>query len=95
MQITFETHGWNSREISISSESLTSETLDKAPTWMHLKTNGNPQFCEGGRSKSLNLRGRGVWIGGGLNSTQGLEHQTLEHQRGSKDAITGLQGIAI
>ena len=49
---------------------------------------------QGGRSKSLNLRGRGVWIGG-LNSTQGLDYQTLVPRHGSQDAIAGLQGFYI
>ena len=43
-----------------------------------------------GRSKSLNLRGRGVWIGG-VNSTQGLAYETQGLQ--SHDGVVGLQGV--
>ena len=43
-----------------------------------------------GRSKSLNLRGRGVWIGG-VNSTQGLAYETQGLQ--SHDGFVGLQGV--
>ena len=51
---------------------------------------------QGGRSKSLNLRGDGVWIGGlAVNSSQNLAYETLASRHGSKDAIGGLQGIAI
>ena len=51
---------------------------------------------QGGRSKSLNLRGDGVWIGGlAANSSQGLAYEALAPRHGSKDAIAGLQGIAI
>ena len=52
---------------------------------------------QGGRSKSLNLRGHGVWIGGlANNSTQGLAYdEALAPHHGSMDAIGGLQGIAI
>ena len=48
---------------------------------------------QGGRSKSLNLRGDGVWIGGlAVNSSQNLAYETLASRHGS---IGGLQGIAI
>ena len=44
-----------------------------------------------GRSKSLNLRGRGVWIGGvgGVNSTLAYQTQGLQ----SHDGFVGLQGV--
>ena len=56
------------------------------------KHEATPNISDG-RSKSLNLRGRGVWIGGvgGVNSTQGLAYQTQGLQ--SHDGVVGLQGV--
>ena len=43
-----------------------------------------PLNYQGGRSKSLNLRGHGVWIGGlANNSSQGLAYEALAPHRGS------------
>ena len=44
------------------------------------------QLYQGGRSKSLNLRGHGVWIGG-VNSSQDLAYQTQ-----GPEPTLGLQG---
>ena len=51
-----------------------------------LKRANQTMIYQGGRSKSLNLRGHGVWIGG-VNSSQDLAYQTQ-----GPETTLGLQG---
>ena len=75
--------------VEICQSYLKLESLSSTIKKKHAAT---PNISDG-RSKSLNLRGRGVWIGGvgGVNSTQGLAYQTQGLQ--SHDGVVGLQGV--
>ena len=83
-QVCVEIFCWGSSPISILLKT------GKPVIWNLKKKHAATPNISDGRSKSLNLRGRGVWIGG-VNSTQGLAYQTQGLQ--SHDGFVGLQGV--